>query len=246
MTQVRSVGKGLGIEGLVGFDTSIAGTPEACWETLQLHPWFPAEGELIVVAPHPDDETFGAGGLIHTWVRRQLPVTIISLTNGEAACAEVANLASVRQAELENALRALSADTARVLRLGIPDGRVRYYSERLIETLKSVTSAGATLVAPFERDGHTDHDAAGVVARRFAQRNRISFAAYPIWAWHQATPLVFSDRRIVRFSLSLSAREAKDRAIECFVSQLQDRPGGPIVPAHVLRYFKRDYEMFVL
>lgn len=123
VTQVRSVGKGPGFDEPVGFDTSIAGTPESCWEALQLSPWSPPEGELIVVAPHPDDETLGAGGLIHTWVRRQLPVTIISLTNGEAACAEVANLASVRQAELRNALRALSADNGRVLRLGIPDGR---------------------------------------------------------------------------------------------------------------------------
>jgi hypothetical protein len=46
--------------------------------------------------------------------------------------------------------------------------------------------------------------------------------------------------------LTPAAQRAKQSAIQSFQSQLRDRPGGAIVPAHVLEYFARPYEMFVL
>lgn len=228
------------------FDTAVAGTPASCWDTLELHPWFPDPGRLIIVAPHPDDETLGAGGLIHTWARCQLPVTVIAVTDGEAACPETADLASIRHTELRAALHSLSADSAQIIRLAIPDGHVRSCRARLAEALRSVISGQVTIVAPFECDGHPDHDAAGEVAREIARKSNVPLAAYPIWAWHQATPRVFFGRPLVSFSLSHAAREAKRRAIQCYASQLRERPGGAIVPAHVLTYFNRPHEVFVL
>jgi LmbE family N-acetylglucosaminyl deacetylase len=230
----------------MGFDTSLIGTPESYWDTLELYPWYPAVGELIVVAPHPDDETLGAGGLIYTWAQRQLPITIISMTDGEAACPEVVGLASVRHRELRRALRSLSATLARLTRLGIPDGRAGYCRAYLAESLRSAISDDATIVAPFERDGHPDHDVAGEVAREIARQSGVHFAAYPIWAWHQATPAIFSGRPIVSFSLTHAAQMAKQQAIQCYASQLRERPGGPIIPPHMLPYFSRPYEVFVL
>lgn len=244
LTHVSSVGDRE--EHSVGFDTALAGTPESCWNSLELYPWGPAPGHLVVVAPHPDDETLGAGGLIHSWAQRQLPLTIISVTDGEAACPEMADLGCVRRKELRAALHSLSADSARIIRLGIPDGQIRHCGAPLAEALRSVISSDATIIAPFERDGHTDHDAAGEVALHIARHNNIPLAAYPIWAWHQATPRIFSARPLVSFSLSHAAREAKRQAVQCYASQLRERPGGAIVPAHVLSYFNRPYEVFVL
>jgi hypothetical protein len=50
----------------------------------------------------------------------------------------------------------------------------------------------------------------------------------------------------VRFVLSERARAAKRKAIAEFRSQLDDRPGGAILPAHVLDYFYQPYEVFLL
>jgi hypothetical protein len=50
----------------------------------------------------------------------------------------------------------------------------------------------------------------------------------------------------VRFMLDDRAREAKRRALSEHRSQLEDRPGGAIVPAHVLDYFSQSYEVFLL
>jgi LmbE family N-acetylglucosaminyl deacetylase len=173
-------------------------------------------------------------------------VTVISVTDGEAACPETAELAAIRHGELRAALHSLSADSAEVIRLAIPDGRVQCGRARLAHALRSVISGPVTIVATFESDGHPDHDAAGEVAREIALESNVPLAAYPIWAWHQATPRVFSGRPLVSFSLNHAARVAKRQAIQCYASQLRERPGGAIVPAHVLPYFNRPHEVFVL
>jgi len=229
-----------------GFDTALPGTPLSCWDTLERNSWQPQERSLVVVAPHPDDETLGAGGLIHSYTQRQLRVTIVSVTDGEAACPEIDDLAQVRHSELRAALGMLAAQDAEIIRLGIPDGRVREKSGSLADTLRSVASRDSLIVAPFERDGHPDHDAAGEIARQIAQERGVALAAYPIWAWHQAAPEVFAGRLIVGLNLTPAARAAKAKAIRCHASQLRERPGGPIVPPHVLAYFDRHYEAFVL
>src|SRR6266705_300032 len=64
-----------------------AGTPEERWlEMLEDRPeWTPQNGPLLVVSPHPDDEVLAAGGLIHSWAAAGREVTIVSVTDGEAA-----------------------------------------------------------------------------------------------------------------------------------------------------------------
>jgi Transketolase, thiamine diphosphate binding domain len=46
--------------------------------------------------------------------------------------------------------------------------------------------------------------------------------------------------------LPLEARRAEGRAVECFASQLVPTHGAPIVPSHVLHYFERPFEAFIL
>jgi LmbE family N-acetylglucosaminyl deacetylase len=232
------------------FDTSLHGTPECYWAALEPPAWFPPAGPLIVVAPHPDDETLGAGGLIHTWAEvLRLPVVIVSVTDGEAACPEIPSLAAIRRSELEAAWRDLAPGGGiDLVRLQLPDGRVSEHAGELAAALGTVVPHGVrtTLVAPFEQDGHPDHDAASAVANEVARHRGATLAQYPIWAWHQATPAIFAAREIGRFMLSPGAQRAKQSAIQRFQTQLRDRPGGAIVPRHVLEYFARPYEMFVL
>ncbi len=227
--------------------TTSIGTPETFWAALTADDWSPPAGPLVVLAPHPDDETLGAGGLMHTWAGlHHLPVTLISITDGETACPEIHDLRSVRRGELEAACRDLAPEGIDIVRLGLPDGQVERHCDELLEAIKRLTPEHATLVAPFEQDGHPDHNATGRAAWELARQRNVTLAEYPIWAWHQATPVIFNDRRLGRFALSPAAQEAKQSAIRRFHSQLRERPGGPIIPPTVLEHFNRPYETFVL
>lgn len=98
------------------------------------------DGErLLVVAPHPDDETLGTGGLVQAVLANGGEVRILTLTAGdgyvEAVRHEVAALSprpdeyedygALRLGELANAVRVLGHGEARVDNLGLPDGGLR-------------------------------------------------------------------------------------------------------------------------
>lgn len=231
------------------FNPALPGTGDGDWraalggEAL----WSPKPGPLLIVSPHPDDEVLGAGGLIRKWSERGHRVIVLSVTDGEAAYPGWQGLNVIRRGELDQALATLCSRPVRAVRLAIPDGSVRMKLVVLTGALRKLCESGPTLVAPFEADGHPDHEAAASACLAVATDLGLPIARYPIWAWHHAEPAAFAGRRWGRFALDARTQAAKCAAMDCFVSQLN--PGDsrePIVPAHVLEYFKRDYEAFLV
>ena len=231
-----------------GFQTLVPGTRDAVWRAWMrsIPEWLPDTAPLVVVAPHPDDETLGAGGLINLCARRGLSVRLICVTDGEAARPEMPDLAAIRIAEFDAASRHLLGYAASVDRLGMPDGAVARYERELAWHLGSRIPDNATLIAPYERDGHTDHDAIGRVCRDLATKRNLTLARYPIWAWHRLEPGAFGHESAVRVRLDDKSLAAKSAAIDCYRSQTEERAGGAIVPAHVLAYFRRNHEVYFL
>lgn len=90
---------------------------------------------LLVLAPHPDDESIGAGGLVQAVLARGGSVRLVIVTAGDgyAPAVELANddplrpgafldLGRRRLGEARAAARALGGDAIRVDDLGFPDG----------------------------------------------------------------------------------------------------------------------------
>lgn len=232
----------------VAFDTSVPGLPAGQWADWASHSpeWVPSATHIVVVAPHPDDETLGAGGLICTCAQNAIKVTIISVTDGEAACPEVPALDRVRRRELVSAMRELELAPADIFRLGFPDGGLREHEVELRRALAKCLPDGVVIVAPFEFDGHPDHEAVARACRAVAEERGLTLVRYPIWAWHRGSAELFMERHSVRLILSERVRAAKRKAIAEHRSQLGDRPGGAILPVHVLDYFYQPYEVFLL
>lgn len=79
-----------------------------------------------MVAPHPDDETLGAGCLLHEAARLGARCAVICLTDGGASHPgsrlwPPERMARAREAELRAAVAALAPGAA-VAALGLPDG----------------------------------------------------------------------------------------------------------------------------
>ena len=229
------------------FDPNQQGTDESVWRAaLDAAPsWLPATGRLLVVSPHPDDEVLGAGGLIRHWACARRPVTLLSITDGEAAYPDWPGLGLVRRTELRRALDTLAGTRLLSVGLSIPDGQVEQHADTLRAALAAVCDRDTTLIAPYEADGHPDHDAAGKVCREFAQSSELAIARYPIWAWHHSSPAAMP-ARWGRFPLQRRSQRAKTAAVRCFSSQLSPDRRRPIIPAHVINYFSRPYEAFIL
>jgi LmbE family N-acetylglucosaminyl deacetylase len=230
------------------FDPTHAGTSERIWAgALDRAPdWLPARQSLLVVSPHPDDEVLGVGGLMHMHAHSGQDVTVVSVTDGEAAYPDWTELARVRERELADALVVLGAGRIKVIRVRIPDGQVSEHRDALMTALIPLVVGMPTLIAPYECDGHPDHDATGAVCRDIARLYGLPLVRYPIWAWHHGTPADFGRARWGRFCLTPAARRAKRRAIRCFTSQLRPWGREPIIPRHVVPHFERRYEAVML
>jgi LmbE family N-acetylglucosaminyl deacetylase len=231
------------------FNPVLLGTRESEWQKA-LEPrqlWAPPPGPLLVVSPHPDDEVLGVGGLMRKWRSWNLPVTLLSVTDGEAAYSGCQDLRIRRRKELDRALSLLSPAPIPIVRLGLTDSGGDANIPALQNTLAILCECRPTLIAPYERDGHPDHEAIGRACLQIADKLHLPIARYPIWAWHHCNPCDFELVRLGRFVLDSVTQAAKAAAIDCFTSQLT--PGEsriPILPSHVLEYFTRGFEAFLL
>src|SRR6201996_5368876 len=86
---------------LYGMRAPATRTDEANWLSFldNVPYWRPPALATIVVAPHPDDETLGAGGMIAAQCEAGVPVFIIAVSDGEAAYQNFPDLAALRRAE---------------------------------------------------------------------------------------------------------------------------------------------------
>jgi LmbE family N-acetylglucosaminyl deacetylase len=220
-----------------------ARNPQSGWDRqLQAgEPWRPRDGSLLVVGPHPHDEILGAGGLIHTWVSMGQDVTVLSVTDGEADDEPAEHFDLLRRDELRAALRKLCATHVSVVRLGLPDGHVADAQNRLRMAIDALLEPQMTLIAPYEFDGHPDHDAVGKVCRQSAQVNGVPLARYLLRPWvTNPSRFVDDDLSWGKFPLDMEARRAKSHALQCFSAKRATNAAARIDP------FQRPFEAFLL
>jgi LmbE family N-acetylglucosaminyl deacetylase/predicted ATP-grasp superfamily ATP-dependent carboligase len=118
----------------------------------------PAEVGVLVLAPHPDDETLMCGATIAALRRRGDPVRVLCLTTGTAtSVAAASDVGEARVAELRAACAALGVED--VVVLDHPDGGLRAARPALAESIGREIDAFAPrlVVAPFVHDAHGDH-----------------------------------------------------------------------------------------
>ncbi|MGD9943396.1 MAG: PIG-L deacetylase family protein [Burkholderiaceae bacterium] len=240
------------------------GTSEARWqEWFQRRPLPRREiasllgGSTVVhvIAPHPDDEILGCGGLIRQASRLGAAVRIVAVTDGEASHPRsrywpTAALARLRTRESERALQRLSVPAQRD-RLRLADGKVERHEAELVAALCASVAPGDTVVAPWQLDGHPDHEATARASRMAAHARGARFLEVPIWGWHWADPAseVFPWHRAASLVLDIEDRQAKSLAISSFHSQLRADPStgkGPVLPGFALERLGRPFEVLFL
>lgn len=183
---------------------------------------------VLVVVPHPDDETIGAGETLALLARRGARVSLVLITDGEDAAPQAdddarAALVATRQAELASALAALGLADATVHRLGLPDRRVEEHEDSLAALLcgllDSSGARGTVLLAPHPQDGHRDHEAAGRAAATAAATCGCPLVTYAVWLWHRREPGEVDLTGAARVDLDQQARLAKAQAVAAYGSQ---------------------------
>ncbi|MCT8138167.1 bacillithiol biosynthesis deacetylase BshB2 [Anaerobacillus sp. CMMVII] len=128
------------------------------------------EEHVLVVFPHPDDESFGPGGTIAEYKRLGVKVTYACLTLGEMGrnmgtppFANRETLPALRKKELIDACEILGIEDLRML--GFRDKTIEFEDEaNLIKTIKEIILEvkPSLIITHYPGHGvHPDHDATG-------------------------------------------------------------------------------------
>jgi LmbE family N-acetylglucosaminyl deacetylase len=199
---------------------------------------------MMLVAPHPDDETLGFGATAAMLRSRGVAVQVVSVSDGGGAVpglsrVERAWLGSDRRAELHRATEILGLRAP--VCLGLPDGELSDHEADLTNHLASLLAAvpkGTWCASTWRGDGHPDHEGVGRACAAAAERTGAALLEYPVWMWHWAVP---DDdyvpwHRMSRVGLDPVAIECKARAAKVFRTQLTSQSGADaILPPFVVR-----------
>jgi LmbE family N-acetylglucosaminyl deacetylase len=235
------------------FDPGIAMAGEQEWTSALDSAAAPAwdrgsPGKLVIVAAHPDDETLGAGGLIHDLCARGWRAIVIAVTDGEAAFGRedqgrVERLRRVRPLEQSRAVFRLSP-AVETIRLGLPDGAVEDCAPLLKAALGPIARDASLLLTTWRHDGHPDHEAVAEITSRVASDAGVPMAQFPIWACYSDPSDFRSSLRA--WHMSAEALRAKRVALRAFMSQMSLIDGLPMLPAHVTARFLAPVEAYIV
>ncbi|HSC82389.1 MAG TPA: PIG-L family deacetylase [Pseudomonas sp.] len=238
------------------------GTPLADWQSsasLQCVPAIrhdelvPPGCRLVVVAPHPDDEVLGCGGILAGMRGRENDVVLVSVSDGEASHGDspqwsAERLRQQRPYESAEALRRLGLDLSQLtwLRLGLADGGIASHERQLVRRLLPLLRAGDRVLSTWRLDGHCDHEAVGRACLRACHDSHAQLLEVPIWAWHWASP---DDPRLPwqrarKLFLDRGVQALKQHAIAAHTSQLQvDGDRAPILDRETLARLLQPFEL---
>nr|WP_245215035.1 PIG-L deacetylase family protein [Pararoseomonas indoligenes] len=226
------------------------------------------EGGVLVLAPHPDDESLGCGGLLAALAAAGRPARVVVMSDGAGSHPNSRThpapvLRELRRREAVEAMRALGVPPP--IFLNLPDGDVPRAEtpsgnavafENAVEAVIGAAIGLGTIAATIDLDPHKDHEATWAIAKEASRRAGLRLLGYPVWSWRHLYPAmapiapveVPAPPRGMRLDVS-AQMAAKRRAVMAHRSQvtrlIEDDPFGFILSPAVLSVLMRPFEVYL-
>lgn len=220
------------------------------------------DGGVVVLAPHPDDESLGCGGLLALLAAAGRAGQVVIMSDGTGSHPQSRShprpvLRALRQSEARDAVAVLASPPP--LFLDWDDGDVPLSGTRFETAVGAVVEACrgfGTLVATIALDPHKDHVATWAIAREASRRGGQRLLGYAVWSWRYLYPeiapieqvMVGGPPRGLRLDIA-SVLPAKQRAVMAHRSQttrlISDDPGGFVLNEAVLAVLLRPFELYL-
>ncbi|MDY6784846.1 MAG: PIG-L family deacetylase [Cyanobacteriota bacterium] len=221
-----------------------------------------AANPVLIVAPHPDDETLGCGGTMALLRALGVTVQVLVVSDGtqshpNSRAYPAPKLKALRESETREALAILGV--RQVHFVGLPDGKIPM--QDALEARDAIAICQTFLTSlkpeiiflPWRYDPHRDHRATWQLFQRaivtLSPKPRV--IEYPIWDWdaaqHQDLPN-WEQFEVWRLGIDAVVEE-KERAIAAYRSQttrlINDDPDGFLLTPEILENFKRPWEVYI-
>ncbi len=217
-------------------------------------------GRALILAPHPDDESLGCGGLIAAACAARQPPLVVVFTDGagshpRSVSYPPARLRATRAAETLAAVACLGLAADHVVFLDYPDtqapseGPALEHAAARVAGLAKQYGCRAVLTS-WRHDPHCDHLAAHHVATAAAQQAGLPHRAYPVWGLTLPGDTLLAEAPPHGVRLDIAGYMAVKRAaIQCHASQyaglITDDPEGFQMKASFMALFDTAFEIYL-
>ena len=217
---------------------------------------------VLIVAPHPDDETLGCGGSIALLTRQGYDLQVLVMSDGTGSHPNSQThpapvLESIRAQETIAALGILGVKPGSITFLQLKDGAIPTITVPEFDAAKLVCcnylqATGPDIIfLPWRLDPHPDHRATWQLIQAAILSLGImpKTIEYPIWDWDISQQTTADLSQITGWKLDIqSVLAQKTQAIESYRSQLgqliDDDPNGFCLSAEMLANFTRPWEVY--
>ncbi len=217
---------------------------------------------VVVLAPHPDDESLGCGGLIAMLADEHKKVFVIFITDGSFSHPNskkypVDKLAALRKAEAVAALKELSVDESNIFFMNKKDRALPNFDEigfnKNSQELKQVIDncKPDLVLVPYEKDPHPDHRTTWQMLMNVRTSNtQFSILEYLIWLYNLGEEKDLPEQQAEWLFADISHYiKQKQKAIYKHVSQttrlIDDDADGFMLTPDVLQHFNVTKEYFL-
>lgn len=218
---------------------------------------------VMVLAPHPDDESLGCGGFIAMLTAQNKKVFVVFITDGSMSHPNskkypADKLAALRRKEALDALKELNVDTANIFFMNEKDRALPAPGEtgfnantEELQTLINFCNPDLILV-PYEKDPHPDHRATWQMLNHIRKKNAAAFSIleYIIWLYNLGEEKDLPEQHCEWLYADITDYlNQKHKAVFRHVSQtthlIDDDPTGFILTPDVLQHFNYTKEYFL-
>ncbi len=208
---------------------------------------------LLVLAPHPDDETLGCGGLIASLCDEARPPAVMFVTDGAmshpgSASFPPARLRQVRAEEAWTACDLLGLGPERVRFLELPDGAAPRSGPAFEAAVAAIVRVAGefgcrTIASCWRHDPHCDHEATALMAAATGLR----VVSYPVWGWLLPDDAPVGEVAGVRVAVHgwLERKRAALAAHRTQTGLITDSPDGFVIPDVLLEACLTPFEVFL-
>ncbi len=216
-----------------------------------------AQSPVLVVAPHPDDETLGCGGAIALLNSLHCDVRVLVISDGTRSHPHslkypAAKLQKLRESETLAALYLLGLEAKNVTFLGLQDGSISTQYESAVARCRAYLAEinFSLIFLPWRYDPHPDHQASWqLIQTALASLPQPKIIEYPIWDWDEKQRRNLPEQtKIWRLDISKVVL-LKQQAISAYRSQItnliDDDPEGFRLTPSMLANFARPWEVYM-
>ena len=190
---------------------------------------------VLIVAPHPDDEVIGCGGLIARLLEKGNPPHIIVMTGGEGSHdngVDKESIVKARRGLTRKAISILGVPMCNLHELDFKDGGIYPESEQMTLLKELICSINPdTVFVPHWGEGWPDHVRTAEIVKSLVSKSTEVWE-YCVWMWYYNVWRGLDWKNAAALHLSPHEHELKVKAVDAYIRPLapNGRPWSGVLP----------------